>query len=277
MEVKLTKKSIIDTQLGENQVGIWYLGQEGFLFKSRDCTVAVDPYLSDYVDKNCCEFVEWKRLYAPPIQGEELSFLDAVLCTHSHYDHADPITLSAITKSNPKTKIIVPAPCVKDIADYGISEDKIVPARAFEKITVGSAEIIPIPSAHEELHKDKNGDYCEFGYIIKLNSQTFFHAGDMCMYDGLIASLGQYDTDIAFLPINGRDYFRNKADIIGNFNCEEAVLLAKEINAKMLVPMHHDLYSVNCVSIENFVSAIGKYHPYRRYHIFSPGELYISI
>ena len=38
------------------------------------------------------------------------------------------------------------------------------------------------------------------------------HAGDMCMYDGHIEKLK--DIDIAFLPINGRDYCRTHNDII---------------------------------------------------------------
>ena len=137
--------------------------------------------------------------------------------------------------------------------------------------------VMPIPSAHESLHTDENGHYKELGYMIRTNNQTFFHAGDMCMYDGLIDTLKQFQIDIAFLPINGRDYFRNRDDIIGNFNCREAVLLAKEIGAEMLVPMHHDLYQVNRVSVADFVSTVEELDAYRKYHIFAPGELYINM
>lgn len=265
-------------RLLDEQTGIWYLGQEGFLFKNKNKYLAIDPYLSDYVDRNCCEFVKWSRLYPPPISGDELSFVNVVLCTHSHYDHADPVTLKEMFEANKELKIVAPAPCLDTVAEYGIDKENIIPAKAFESIEVDGFEVIPVPSAHEELHQDENGDYLELGYVIKVkeNSQTYFHAGDMCMYDGLEESLKKYDIDIAFLPINGRDYFRNAADIIGNFNCEEAVLLAKNINAEMLVPMHHDLYEVNCVRPEEFVSAVNKHHPFRKYHIFSPGELYIS-
>ena len=80
--------------------------------------------------------------------------------------------------------------------------------------------------------------------------------------------------EVALLPINGRDYFRTRDDIIGNFNCEEAVLLAKAIDADMLVPLHHDLYAVNRVRTAHFVDAVEQLHPYRKYHIFAPGELY---
>ena len=271
------KNKILETDFSDEQVGVWYLGQEGFLFKTKNSYLTVDPYLSDYVDRNCCEFVRWKRLYEPPMTPEDLSFVNVVLCTHSHYDHADPDTLSVIAVNNPNTKFVMPAPCVKALVEYGIKEENIISAVAFQEIEIDGFKIIPVPSAHEELHIDENGNYFEVGYIIKANGKTFFHAGDMCMYEGLIESLQKFDINIAFLPINGRDYFRNKADIIGNFNCEEAVLLAKEINADLLVPMHHDLYEVNGVSIENFVGAIKKYDTFRRYHIFAPGELYVIV
>ena len=96
------------------------------------------------------------------------------------------------------------------------------------------------------------------------------------MYDGLIPALKPYRIDVAFLPINGRDYFRNCQNIIGNFSCEEAVLLAKQICAGMLVPMHHDLYEVNRVKTAHFVDVVETLDPYRPYHIFAPGELYIK-
>jgi len=275
--MKISGESIINCRLHESQIGVWYLGQEGFLFKNGDKHLVVDPYLSDYVDKNCCQFVKWERLYAPPISAEELSFVDVVLCTHTHYDHADPATVSVIAKNNPKTKFVVPAPETEVFVGYGIAKENIIPARNGEMISVDGFDIIPVPSAHEELHIDENGNYHELGYIIIANGQKFFHAGDMCIYDGLMELLRGYDIDIAFLPINGRDYFRNKNDIIGNFNCEEAVLLAKEIGAKMLVPMHHDLYAVNRVNICNFVSAVSELDAYRKYHIFAPGEMYVSM
>lgn len=261
----------------ETQVGIRYLGQEGFLFQSGESFLVTDPYLSDYVDRNCCrDGVNWQRLYAPPVEASQLDFLDVVVCTHAHYDHADPDTLSQIAKCNPKAKFVIPAPEVDTIAAYGIPRERIVPAVAFEKLTLSGFEIIPIPSAHETLQKDENGHYYALGYIIRTRGKTFFHAGDMCMYDGLVEAVKPYRVDVAFLPINGRDYFRTRSDIIGNFNCEEAVLLAKEIGADMLVPMHHDLYEVNRVRPAHFVDAVENLDPFRKYHIFAPGERYIK-
>ena len=102
----MQKKGICSLPLAEGQTALQYVGQEGFLVGKAGKYLAVDPYLSDYVDQNCSQLVEWKRLYAPPLQAEELDFLDAVLCTHSHYDHTDPWTLPKISKANPNTKFI---------------------------------------------------------------------------------------------------------------------------------------------------------------------------
>ena len=213
--MKLTKKELLGSRLCDEQVGIRYLGQEGFLFSCGGKHLATDLYLSDYVDRNCCQYVKWQRLYAPPVEAKELDFLDVVLCTHGHYDHADPDTLSVLAK-NPKTKFVIPAPETGVLLAAGVQEENILPAVAFEKLCVAGFEIIPIPAAHETLTPDEAGRYSAVSYIIRVGGKTFFHGGDLCVYDGLVDTLKPYAVDVAFLPINGRDYFRNRNDIIGN-------------------------------------------------------------
>ncbi len=269
----MQKNDILGARLTPEQIGLWYLGQEGFVLSKSGKFITIDPYLSDYVDQNCCQYVTWKRLYDAPIPPEELDFLDAVLCTHSHYDHADPWTLPKIACASPSTKFIVPAPEVDTIASYGIARERIIPAYADQEILLDGFRICPIPSAHEEFHVDENVNYRELGYIIDDGTHRIFHAGDMCMYDGLIDRLSHID--IAILPINGRDFFRNANDIIGNFDSVEAVTLAKIIGADMLIPVHHDLYEVNKVSPAFFVDTLMTINRQQKYHLFVPGEKYI--
>ena len=266
----MKKTDILNTALTDSQTGLWYIGQVGFVIGSKGRYIAVDPYLSDYVDRNCSQSVEWKRLYEPPIDASELDFLEAVLCTHSHYDHSDPWTLPKIASANKGTKFIVPAPIAEEIKGYGIDGENIIPAYADKPICLKGFTVTPIPSAHEVLHTDDNGDYYELGYIIDDGGSRIFHAGDMCMYEGLIDRLKEID--VAVLPINGRDYFRNANDIIGNFDSAEAVTLAKMIGAKLLIPVHHDLYEVNRVNPAYFVDTLMKLNAKQRYHIFVPGE-----
>ena len=270
----MTTEWIRSTRTTEEQAAIFYLGQEGILLKYRDQTLAIDPYLTDYVDRNCCtETVQWKRLYPAPLQPEELSFVDYVLCTHPHFDHADPDTLSRLAAASPDTRFIAPAPMHDMMLSYGIPEDRLTDAIADLPISCGHYTVCPVPAAHEVFHQDTKGRYEEVSYIVSMGSLRVFHAGDCCVYDGLTERVRGMDA--MFLPINGRSYFKNREDIIGNMTAEEAITLASETGAGMLVPLHHDLYAVNGVNPAVFVDMITAYAPSLRYHVFKPGERYI--
>lgn len=266
--------SIRKTSLTDRQAAVYFLGQEGVLLLHGGCTLVIDPYLTDYVDRNCCSpAVQWKRLYPAPMAPEDLAGVNYVLCTHEHYDHADPDTLSRLAAVSPETRFIVPAPVHAAVASYGIPEERIIDAEADQPISCGAFRVIPVPAAHEEFHQDELGRYRELGYRVEFGGMKIFHAGDCCIYDGLEKRVT--DMDVVFLPINGRSIFKNRVDIIGNMTTEEAIELAIRTGAKMMVPLHHDLYAVNGVNPAIFVDMINSACPTLPYHIFKPGERYL--
>ena len=269
------KNRILNTKLAEGQIAIFYLGQESILIKSEGKYLLFDGYLSDYVDQNCCsEQVKWVRRYAPPMEASELDFVDYVFCSHAHYDHTDPWTLGEIARVNNKAKYIIPAPFVDKVVSYGVAREDIVAAYADREILLCGAAVLPIPAAHEELCPDENGDYDCLGYKVSLGEIVLFHAGDCCIYDGLTERV--QGVDLMMLPVNGRSYFqRYVRDIIGNMTCAEAAELCRVCGAKMLIPMHFDLYDVNCLATSTVVEQIESTAKALPYHIFKPGERYI--
>ena len=271
----MLKNKILSTKTAEGQIAIFYLGQESIIVKAEGKYLLFDGYLSDFVDKNCCsEAVKWVRRYAPPMSPEELDFVDYVFCSHSHYDHADPWTLGAMAKVNKKAKYIIPAPFADAVASYGVSREDVIEAYADQRIDLEGATVIPVPAAHEELTPDENGNFDCMGFVVKVGDVTLFHAGDCCIYEGLLERV--QGTDIMMLPVNGRSYFqRYVRDIIGNMTAAEAAELCRECGAKMLIPMHFDLYDVNCVATSTVVEQIEVTANSLPYHIFKPGERYI--
>lgn len=270
----MNKEFITNTYLTKQQIALFYLGQEGFLIKYHDRYCLIDPYLSDYVDRNCStDTVKWVRKYDVPIRPEELDFVDYVFCTHDHCDHADPDTLSVLAGHNTKAKFIVPAPVCDSIQSYGVASERILPAAAGEEITFDSCTVLPVPAAHEELHTDENGNFRELGYKICFGNTVLFHSGDCCIYEGLADHLK--DVDILMVPVNGRSFYKLHSDIIGNMDAEEAILLAGEVHPRLLIPMHFDLYDVNGINPAHFVDCIYRLRPGQAFHLFSPGEKYI--
>lgn len=270
------KKKIIDTVLSDEQIACFYLGQVGFILKYNGKYILIDGYLSDYVDRNCCsENVKWIRKYPAPLGGKELDFIDYVFCTHAHFDHADPYTLSAIASVNKKAEFFASVTFCNEFENYGIEKSRIhgvVADKSYE--LENGISFTPVPAAHEQLNRDENGDFHELGFIFSLGNTKVFHSGDCCMYDGLSNRIN--GCDILMLPINGRDYYRTVVkDIIGCFDSVEAITLAKEVGASLLIPTHFDLYAVNEVNPAYFVDCLYKLNPSQSFHIFMPGERYI--
>ncbi len=49
-----------------------------------------------------------------------------------------------------------------------------------------------------------------------------YHAGDTIAYDDMVERLRALRVDVALLPINGRDHFREAQDVVGNLTPREA-------------------------------------------------------
>lgn len=272
----MLKNKIVRTILTKNQIALFYLGQVGFIIKLNEKHILIDGYLSDYVDKNCCsESTKWVRRYPAPMAPADLDFVDYVFCTHTHYDHTDPDTIDGMLKTNQKALFFGCPEVAKAFRSYGVPEDRIKTLCAGKSFSLfDSVSVTSVPAAHEELHRDENGEYTETGFLFNFAGTRLFHGGDGCPYDGLEEQLK--GTDILILPINGRDdYRRYVQDIIGCFNSTEAITLAKNIGADMLIPVHFDLYDVNCLNPAIFVNDLQKLNPAQKFHIFMPGEGYI--
>lgn len=268
------KEKILSANVPDDRLAVFYTGQVGFILKFRGKYILVDGYLSDLIDRNSKGPVVWKRNYPSPISGTELDFIDFVFCTHDHTDHADPETLRNIRSVNKHAKFFVSEAIRSAVSGYVGDDDAVVGVKVDEKIQLtDSISVMPIPSAHEELHKDDNGNYAELGFVFDFDGITFYHSGDSCMYDGLTERI--MNVDIMAIPVNGRDYFRSAANIVGCFDSYEAVMLAKAANAKLLIPTHFDMYDVNGINPAEFVDTLYKKNPGQCFHIFMPGECYI--
>lgn len=265
------KQQMLSAVPAPGQIAVWYLGQEGILIRSADRTVLIDPYLSTLVDDSRPGDPLWTRNYPVPIAPEELDFIDDIFCTHEHNDHTDPRTLPVLARVSPRAKLHVPVSVVEKVVGMGIDPARVEGVSADVTYTLSdTVSVTPVPAAHEELHLDETGNYRELGYRFSFDGLTVYHAGDSCVYDGLAERVR--GTDLAFLPINGRDYFRLRSNIIGNMDALEALLLAEEAGFDTVVPMHHDLYPANGVNPAHFADLASSRFPYQKYKIFVPGE-----
>lgn len=238
-----------------DRLNLWWLGQSGFLIQWQGHHLLMDPYLSDTLSQKYASTDKpHVRMTERVIAPEKLGFIEVVSSSHNHTDHLDGGTLLPLLQVNPALTVIVPAANVRFAAD----RLRVWPERLrsihtdSDPVMVGPFTFYAIPSAHESLETDENGDHKFVGYVIEVGGKSIYHSGDCCIYDGLKERLKQWQPDIAILPINGRDPARGVA---GNFTSEEAARLGKDIGTGVVIPCHYEMFEFNTVSPQTFVAA----------------------
>lgn len=234
---------MIDPGLARDDlIEITWLGQSGFLLRSASSAVVIDPFLSEHE----------ARLYAPPAVTALGGRLDFLLVTHEHLDHLDVGLLPILVETFPALTIVVPSPAIQRVAGV-VPKAKVIGLQPDEKISSGHLTIKAVSAIHAVAGGDEYSDGRQrpddptpfLGYVLLYRELTLYHAGDTLVSGELIRQLSMQPIDVAMLPVNGRDYFRERAGIAGNLTPREAVELAAAIGAAVLIPMHHDLFRGN--------------------------------
>jgi L-ascorbate metabolism protein UlaG (beta-lactamase superfamily) len=233
---------------------IWWIGQSGFVLKTHKLTLYIDPYLSRFAERITQGKVnEHIRMSQPPMEPHEVINADLVFCTHDHADHIDPDGIPMISKASPKAQFLVPRCAMKTVLDYGIDSSRIHTLSGNDSLMIKGVEVFGIPAKHESFDMDEKDGFPYLSYLIRIDNMTIFHAGDTIPYDGQIEKIRPFNVDLAFVPINGRDDFRHNLQFEGNFDSKEAVEFAQRIGAKMTIPMHYNMFTLNTADVHDFV------------------------
>jgi L-ascorbate metabolism protein UlaG (beta-lactamase superfamily) len=236
---------------------LWWLGQSGFLLQWKGNHLLIDPYLSDSLTKKYAMTDKPHiRMTEIPIDPSRLDFIDVVTSSHNHTDHLDHETLWPLIAANPQVKLVIPE------ANRGFVADRLKTDSAWPlglndgaSVEISLFNITGLAAAHEQLETDENGNYRCLGYLISFGRWTMFHPGDAIPYEGMVERLLELAAgrciDVALMPINGRLPERR---VTGNFWGREAAQFAHDIRARVVIPMHYEMFEFNTETPEEFVT-----------------------
>ena len=243
-------RQINETRVKPGGLQIWWIGQEGFVFKSSRQIIYIDPYLSTYAEKlTAGKPDEHIRIKPAPMDPQDVTNADMVFCTHDHADHIDPEGIPIIARSSPRARFVVPECARKTLQGFGIADERICATKGDDELSLDGIRVHAIPAKHEQFDRHAEKGFPYLSYIITIDGMTLFHAGDTIPYEGQVERLRKHRIDLALLPINGRDQARHALGLEGNFTCEEAIQFALDINAGLTIPMHYDLFTLNTVDV----------------------------
>lgn len=246
-------------------VEFWWLGQAGFRLHDPDRagpTVFVDPFLTPGP----------ARQADSPLDADGLGQqADVVLCTHGHGDHFDRSTIRAAARSPESLfTLMLPRPLVSEAADLGFPDARIVGAQPGEPWEADGVRVHPVPASHGVNVADaynfgeqlSDGLVRYLGYVIEIGGVRVYHAGDCIPYQDHAEIVGALKPDVALLPINGRDTFREgERNIVGNMDHREAARLANDLGVQLLIPMHWEMFAHNRGFPHHLVEYAALMHP----------------
>lgn len=204
-----------------------FLGQSGYLLKTENTTILIDPYLSDSVNRVAGR----PRMLPVPLNPAEIC-CDAVICTHNHLDHLDPDTIAQIHDK----QLYITTNEGKAVLNR-LGRHTVVALHVGESIVVGDFEITAVFADHTVE---------AFGLIVKAENKTLYFSGDT-LYNEKLFDVAKYKPDVTCICINGR---------LGNMNVREALITAERIGAKINIPNHYDMFASNAEDPRAFTAQI---------------------
>lgn len=240
-------------------VTLTWLRQAGFLVEGTSGSVVFDPFLTELPD----------MLVPPARTPEDLAHVQVIMGSHEHADHIDGPAFARIAALSEVPRFVVPSPVVDLTIEAGVPAERVIGARPGEVIRVGSVTIHPVPARHgihmtdayDFGHALSGGSFRYLGYVAELDGVRVYHAGDTIAYDDMVERLRALRVDVALLPINGRDHFREAQDVVGNLTPREAADLAAAIGVDLVIPMHYETVPGNTESPGIFVDYLRRTYP----------------
>ncbi len=229
-------------------VDLYWLGQAGFVLRSRQHCLVIDPYLSDYLaHKYQGRPLPHQRMMAAPIEAGELGMTSLVMVTHHHSDHMDPDTLPPLLAAAPAAVVVVPRASRALAAQRsGLPDAALCTLDAGECITpLPGVTLTATRASHETLERDQQGNHRFLGYVIETAGIRIFHSGDTIPFAGQVEELRALNIDLALLPVNGRRAELSAQGVPGNLTLEEACQLCQQCDIRYMIAHHYGLFDFN--------------------------------
>jgi L-ascorbate 6-phosphate lactonase len=220
-------------QVPKGEVGVWWLGQNGFVFKTPEGTLlSIDLYLTNSVPELLPDLpVDLERLLPIFVAPEELE-TDIYACTHSHFDHADPKTIKSL-RNKETIQFVGPSLTCRAYRSYGVEDDRIVGIAPQEEISLRDVKIegtFALPTDDSDLN--------HVGFLLTFFDRFKVYVTGDTDHSELLASVSKHSPQVLITCINGN---------YNNLSHWEAAELAKWVNPKIAIPCHYDMFRDNAM------------------------------
>jgi N-acyl-phosphatidylethanolamine-hydrolysing phospholipase D len=212
-----------------------WVGHATVLLQIDDKFVLTDPVFTDSVGQLS------RRLVAPGLEPERLPELEAVLVSHTHFDH---LSLSSLRQLEGRAKrLFVPTGALVYVPNYAFPA---APLKRFASwASPDGLRITAVPVDHVGGRYGLESwmfDRAHTGYVISYHGYNVYFGGDTAYKKEFFEETRRRfpKIDLAILPIapvNPRDFMRHT-----HMDPYEALLAFNDLGAERMMPIHFDTF-----------------------------------
>lgn len=221
-------------------VKITFINHATVLIQSQQYTILTDPIWS--LRASPFSWIGPKRVKEPGLNFKELPHIDAVLISHSHYDHMDIPTLQRLANVfNPV--FLVPLGDKNFLLKYGISN--VVEMDWWQTYAIPNGSITFLPAEHwSSRWLDDHNQTLWGSFGIKLAGDRLYFAGDTGYAHHFKRIQQQWgNSDLAFLPIGGYD----PPWLMKQYHTDpaEAIKAMHDLHARLAIAIHFGTFQLS--------------------------------
>ncbi|WP_423747412.1 MBL fold metallo-hydrolase (plasmid) [Haladaptatus sp. SPP-AMP-3] len=217
-------------------LSIWYLGCNGYILRTAETTLYLDPYFGDGSPPRTI------RMIPVPLDPADATMCDAVFVTHEHIDHMHPPSYGPLVEDL-GANVYAPGGAFENPAydgDLRMSDDERTVVSPGDDISVGDLDV-HVREANDPDSADP------VSYVVEHESGTFFAPGDSRPADAFHDIGEEFDIDLGVLAYGtpGNIYHTEDGETYVTDWYNDGKQVAEAVNALSLerfAPVHWDVW-----------------------------------
>jgi L-ascorbate 6-phosphate lactonase len=213
-------------RIRSGELALWYTGGAGYVVRTAATMVLIDPFVGPGSPP------DWVRATPPVLDLDADSAtaeVSAVVLSHEHDDHADPLALASLARSS--GALVIGSSASLDVArSAGWPVDRCRKLDADGETKVGDLHLTAIPA-----HDPESAG--ALGYVLDTGAIRLLHCGDSLYHPGFAAAGKRWSLDALCVSVGhnppGLTYYMDECD---------AARAARDARARILIPQHYDLW-----------------------------------
>ena len=237
---------------------IWGLSGAGFVIRYEEDVIYIDPWLVPPDSKRTTH-----RTFPIPFSPDKVKMAKAVISTHEHEDHCNVATITGIVNSS-SAPFIGPISAVNKVVAGGLQKSNT--------ITISVGEVLDISHSMRIRAFESRDPYEPSAVMILIETArgNVVHSGDTSYFSGFREIGEKFEIDVALLnfgkqiPTPEKPYY---------MSAEKVVMAARDLRAKILVPMHWNLWQETREDPNPIAGILKTESPETKLRIVDGGEL----